>query len=81
MSSESVCQVAHSWVDMGSFHMCLVVRFMIFTASVRKVWIHPCTHLDLELTLLLLWTLSFWIFFKHLLENGYANFMWFNVSC
>jgi len=21
MSSESVCQVAHSWVDMGSFHM------------------------------------------------------------
>jgi hypothetical protein len=23
MSSESVCQVAHSWVDMGSFHTSL----------------------------------------------------------
>jgi hypothetical protein len=23
MSSESVCQVAHSWVDVGSFHACL----------------------------------------------------------
>jgi hypothetical protein len=23
MSSESVCQVAHRWVDVGSFHMCL----------------------------------------------------------
>jgi hypothetical protein len=30
MSSESVCQVARSWVDMGNFHTCLVVRFMIF---------------------------------------------------
>jgi hypothetical protein len=31
MSSESVRQVACSWVDVGSFHMRLVVRFMIFT--------------------------------------------------
>jgi len=23
MSSESVCQVARSWVDVGSFHTCL----------------------------------------------------------
>jgi len=23
MSSESVCQVARNWVDVGSFHMCL----------------------------------------------------------
>jgi hypothetical protein len=23
MSSEPVCQVARSWVDVGSFHMCL----------------------------------------------------------
>jgi len=23
MSNESVCQVARSWVDVGSFHMCL----------------------------------------------------------
>jgi hypothetical protein len=33
MSSESVCQVARSWVDMGSFHMRLVVRFMIYSIS------------------------------------------------
>jgi hypothetical protein len=37
MSSESVCQVARSWVDVGSFHTRLVVRFMIFTASVRNI--------------------------------------------
>jgi hypothetical protein len=37
MSSESVCQVAHSWVEVGSFHTRLVVRFMIFTASVRNI--------------------------------------------
>jgi hypothetical protein len=37
MSSESVCQVARSWVDVGSFHMRLVVRFMIFTAKVRNI--------------------------------------------
>jgi hypothetical protein len=36
MSSESVCQVARSWVDVGSFHMRLfeVVYFAI--ASVRE---------------------------------------------
>jgi hypothetical protein len=37
MSIESECQVARSWVDVGSFHMRLVVRFMIFTASVRSI--------------------------------------------
>jgi hypothetical protein len=37
MSSDSVCQVARSWVDVGSFHTRLVVRFMIFTASVRNI--------------------------------------------
>jgi hypothetical protein len=37
MSSESVCQVARSWVDVGSFHTRLVARFMIFTASVRNI--------------------------------------------
>jgi hypothetical protein len=37
MYSESVCQVARSWVDVGSFHKGLVVRFMKFTASVRNV--------------------------------------------
>jgi hypothetical protein len=37
MSSESVCQVVRSWVDVGSFQMRLVVRFMIFTASVRNI--------------------------------------------
>jgi hypothetical protein len=33
MSSVSVCQVARSWVDMGSFHTGLVVRFMNVTVS------------------------------------------------
>jgi hypothetical protein len=37
MSSESVCQVARNWVDMGSFHTRLVVRFMIFTVSVQSI--------------------------------------------
>jgi hypothetical protein len=37
MSSESVCQVARRWVDVGSFHTRLEVRFMIFTASVRNI--------------------------------------------
>jgi hypothetical protein len=37
MSSELVCQVARSLADVGSFHTRLVVRIMIFTASVRNV--------------------------------------------
>jgi hypothetical protein len=37
MPSESVCQVVRSWVDVGGFHKRLVVRFMIFTASVRNI--------------------------------------------
>jgi hypothetical protein len=37
MSSESVCQVARCWVEVGSFHTHLVVMFMIFTASVRNI--------------------------------------------
>jgi hypothetical protein len=37
MSSESVCQVARSWVDVGSFHTRLVQRFMDFTASLRNI--------------------------------------------
>jgi hypothetical protein len=37
MSSESVCQVARSWVDVGSFHTRLVACFMTFTASVRNI--------------------------------------------
>jgi hypothetical protein len=37
MSSESVCQVTRSLVDVGSFHKRLVVMFMIFTASVRNI--------------------------------------------
>jgi hypothetical protein len=36
MSSESVCQIARSWVDVGSFYTRLVVRFMGFTESVRN---------------------------------------------
>jgi hypothetical protein len=37
MSIESVCQVARSWVYLGSFHTRFVVKFMIFTASVRNI--------------------------------------------
>jgi hypothetical protein len=39
MSSESVCQVARSWVQVGSFHtrLLIVARFMIFTASVWNI--------------------------------------------
>jgi hypothetical protein len=37
MSSESARQVARSWAEVGSFHTGLVVRFMIFTASVRNI--------------------------------------------
>jgi hypothetical protein len=37
MPSGSVCQVARSWVDVGSFHARLVARFMNFTASVRNI--------------------------------------------
>jgi hypothetical protein len=36
-SSGSVCQVAQSWVDVGSFVKCLVLMFMIFTASVQSI--------------------------------------------
>jgi hypothetical protein len=37
MYSESVYQVARSWVEVDSFHTRLVVRFTIFTASVRDI--------------------------------------------
>jgi hypothetical protein len=41
MFSESVCQVAGSWVEVGSFRMLLVVWFMIFTVSVRNIFDTP----------------------------------------
>jgi hypothetical protein len=37
MSSEAMCQVSRSWVDVGSCHTSLVVRFINFTASVRNI--------------------------------------------
>jgi hypothetical protein len=37
MFSESVYKGARSWVDVDSFHKCLVVRFMNFTSSVRNI--------------------------------------------
>jgi hypothetical protein len=40
MSSESVCQVARSWVDVGSFRTCLVVLFMILQYQFGIFWIH-----------------------------------------
>jgi hypothetical protein len=36
MSSESVCQVARSWVDVGSFHMRLFEIVYFAIASVRE---------------------------------------------
>jgi hypothetical protein len=49
MFSESMWQVACNWVDVGSFHTRLVVRFMTFTASVRNIldtpsYISACSH-------------------------------------
>jgi hypothetical protein len=41
MSSESVCQVASSWVDVGSFHTRLVVRFLVLQRQSGIFWIHP----------------------------------------
>jgi hypothetical protein len=41
MSSESVSQVARSWVDVGSLHKRWAVSFMIFTASVRNILDSP----------------------------------------
>jgi hypothetical protein len=37
MSSGSVCKVARSWVDVGSFDTRLVMRFTNLTASVRNI--------------------------------------------
>jgi hypothetical protein len=37
MSSQSVCQVARSCVDVGNFRTRLVARFMIFTHLVRNI--------------------------------------------
>jgi hypothetical protein len=37
MSSESLFQVARSWVDVDSFHTRLFIIFVIFTASVRNI--------------------------------------------
>jgi hypothetical protein len=42
MSSESLCQVACSWVDVCRFHTCLVVKFMIFTVSVKNILDNTC---------------------------------------
>jgi hypothetical protein len=41
MSSESVCQVARSWVDVGSFHKRLFIIFMIFLQRQSGIfWIY-----------------------------------------
>jgi hypothetical protein len=37
MYSEPVCQVARSWVDVGSFHMRLFLFLWFLTASVRNI--------------------------------------------
>jgi hypothetical protein len=48
MSNESVCQIAHSWVDVDGFHTRLVVRFMIFLQRQSGIfWINPRNTADL----------------------------------
>jgi hypothetical protein len=42
MSSESVCQVARSWVEVGTFFTRLVVRFIILQRQSGIFWIDPC---------------------------------------
>jgi hypothetical protein len=37
MSSDSLCQVARSWVDVGSFNTRIFIIYIIFTASVRNI--------------------------------------------
>jgi hypothetical protein len=37
MSSESVCHVARSWVDVGNFNTRLFIIFVIRTAPVRNI--------------------------------------------
>jgi hypothetical protein len=48
MSSESVCQVLRSWVGVGSFHIRLVVKFMIFTALVQNILDTPLYRLKMS---------------------------------
>jgi hypothetical protein len=50
MSSKSVCQVAHSWLDVGRFYMHLVIRFMIFKAPFRNISDTPSYSTKAELT-------------------------------
>jgi hypothetical protein len=74
MYGESVCQVARSWVDVGSFHTRLVVRFMIFTASVRNILDTPSyLFLFLQLPLLVchiaLYFTSFFLIYTHKMSN------------
>jgi hypothetical protein len=55
MSSESLCQVARSWVEVDSFHTRSIVRFMIFTASgwnVLGTTLYPqASHMNTEFNL------------------------------
>jgi hypothetical protein len=37
MSSDSVCQVARRWMDVGSFNTRIFIVFMIFRASVWNI--------------------------------------------
>jgi hypothetical protein len=49
MSSESVYQVARSWVDVGSFHKRLVVTFMTLHRQSGIFWIDLCIEFVLVL--------------------------------
>jgi hypothetical protein len=76
MSSESVCQVTRSWVDVGSFHTRLVVRFMNFTASVRNILGTPSyTQFRLGRTFRNVTTASVYFTYSNI------KFMEFRVAC
>jgi hypothetical protein len=51
MYSESMCQVARSWVDVSNFHKRLFIMFMNFTAPVRNILNIPSHEQNLTDTL------------------------------
>jgi hypothetical protein len=45
MSSESVCQVARSWVDVGSFHTRLFIFLWFVQRQSGIFWMYPRTRI------------------------------------
>jgi hypothetical protein len=71
MSSESVCQVAHIWVDVGSFHARLMVRFTSFTALIQNILDTPSyAHVYVQTHILVLLNCSVFRHMKKTLPFG-----------